>query len=153
MAYTPTTWNTGDDVTATKLNKIENGIANAGSAVICNLTNSGSGYVLDKTVQEIYDALENGTSAYIRYRYGALPTDYVSNSYLAPIIKVYGYSYSDSIRIVATWTNETSVSSGTGSYLHAPCTVIFSASGLNEYPSFYKRVYVASTSLQSVENF
>lgn len=30
MAYTPTTWNTGDDVTATKLNKIENGIANAG---------------------------------------------------------------------------------------------------------------------------
>ncbi len=29
MAYTPTTWVTGDDVTATKLNKIENGIANA----------------------------------------------------------------------------------------------------------------------------
>ena len=30
MAYTPTTWVTGDDVTATKLNKMENGIANAG---------------------------------------------------------------------------------------------------------------------------
>ena len=30
MAYTPTQWNTGDDVTATKLNKMENGIANAG---------------------------------------------------------------------------------------------------------------------------
>lgn len=30
MAYTPTTWNTGDDVTATKLNKIEQGIAGAG---------------------------------------------------------------------------------------------------------------------------
>ena len=30
MAYTPTTWVTGDTVTATKMNKIENGIANAG---------------------------------------------------------------------------------------------------------------------------
>ena len=30
MSYTPTTWQTGDTITATKLNKIENGIANAG---------------------------------------------------------------------------------------------------------------------------
>lgn len=30
MAYTPTTWNTGDTINATKLNKIEQGIANAG---------------------------------------------------------------------------------------------------------------------------
>lgn len=30
MAYTPTNWATGDTVTATKLNKIEQGIANAG---------------------------------------------------------------------------------------------------------------------------
>ena len=30
MSYTPTTWATGDTITATKLNKIENGIASAG---------------------------------------------------------------------------------------------------------------------------
>ena len=30
MAYNPTTWNTGDTITATAMNKIENGIANAG---------------------------------------------------------------------------------------------------------------------------
>lgn len=30
MAYTPTTWTTGDTITATAMNKIENGIANAG---------------------------------------------------------------------------------------------------------------------------
>lgn len=30
MAYTPTTWATGDTVTATKLNKLEQGVANAG---------------------------------------------------------------------------------------------------------------------------
>lgn len=32
MAYTPTTWTTGDTITATKLNKLENGVANAGGA-------------------------------------------------------------------------------------------------------------------------
>ena len=30
MAYNPTTWQTGDTITATAMNKIENGIANAG---------------------------------------------------------------------------------------------------------------------------
>ena len=30
MSYTPTQWNTGDTITASALNKIENGIANAG---------------------------------------------------------------------------------------------------------------------------
>ena len=30
MSYTPTTWTTGDTITATALNKIENGIASAG---------------------------------------------------------------------------------------------------------------------------
>lgn len=151
MAYTPTTWNTGDDVTATKLNKLENGVANAGSVLICNCSNNGSNYVLDKTVQEIYDALGSGTPVYIKYIYGVLPTNYVSHSWFAPIIKVYGYAYSDNIRIIATWVRETSVSTGTGNYLYAPCAVIFSASGLNEYPSFYKCVSITDTSLQAVE--
>lgn len=30
MAYTPTTWVTGDTITATKLNKLEQGVSNAG---------------------------------------------------------------------------------------------------------------------------
>lgn len=34
MAYTPTTWTTGDSVTASALNKIENGIANAGGGCV-----------------------------------------------------------------------------------------------------------------------
>ena len=33
MSYTPTTWTTGDTITATAMNKIENGIANAGGAL------------------------------------------------------------------------------------------------------------------------
>lgn len=30
MAYTPTTWTTGDTITASAMNKLENGVANAG---------------------------------------------------------------------------------------------------------------------------
>ena len=33
MSYTPTTWTTGDTITATKLNKMEQGIANAGGGI------------------------------------------------------------------------------------------------------------------------
>lgn len=33
MAYTPTQWTTGDTITASAMNKIENGIANAGGGI------------------------------------------------------------------------------------------------------------------------
>lgn len=33
MSYTPTSWSTGDTITAAAMNKIENGIANAGGGV------------------------------------------------------------------------------------------------------------------------
>lgn len=43
MSYTPTTWTTGDTITATAMNKIENGIANAGGSswdAVIRLTHS-----------------------------------------------------------------------------------------------------------------
>lgn len=33
MSYTPTTWTTGDTITASAMNKIEQGIANAGGSI------------------------------------------------------------------------------------------------------------------------
>ena len=48
MSYTPTTWVTGDTVTATKLNKMEQGIANAGGGVdliiYTDSNNNAAGY-------------------------------------------------------------------------------------------------------------
>lgn len=43
MSYSPTTWSTGDTITASAMNKIENGIANAGSVatVIVNFNDGG----------------------------------------------------------------------------------------------------------------
>lgn len=62
MAYTPTEWECGDTITATKMNKIEQGIADASSggeseplAVGVDSVTS----VLDKTWNEIYEAFPN----------------------------------------------------------------------------------------------
>lgn len=61
MSYTPTNWETGDTITAEKLNKLEQGVANAGGS-------TGGGVLvvhdvdgtLDKTWQEITDAMLSG---------------------------------------------------------------------------------------------
>ena len=56
MAYTKNTWADGDVVTSEKLNHMEDGIANAGGVMVINDTDNG----LDKTWQEIYDAMAQG---------------------------------------------------------------------------------------------
>ena len=60
MAYDPTVWKSGDTITSAKLNKLENGLAEAsgggtgGGVLVCTLPNQGS--ALDKTWKEIHDA-------------------------------------------------------------------------------------------------
>ena len=146
MSYTPTQWSTGDTITASSMNKIEQGIANAGGALICNSSYdqiSGK-YVLDKTVQEIYDALLSGTPAYIKFQYGTM-ADFAGTLYLAPIVKIFNYDTTSVIRIVAL---KPSGAGTKGTYIHAftPFTLIYSATGVNEYPAFYTSIGV------SVEN-
>ena len=63
MAYTPTTWVTGDTVTATKMNKIENGIANAGGGGLVHYTvTSGT---LDCTYNDLLADITAGRLPYI----------------------------------------------------------------------------------------
>lgn len=74
MAYEPTVWNCGDVITADKLNKLENGLADCCSGggtepLVVHITEreataeecAGAGTVktLDRTWQEIYDAFPN----------------------------------------------------------------------------------------------
>ena len=47
MSYTPTTWATGDVITAEKLNKLEGGVANAGSG-----TSAGNAVVFEFTASK-----------------------------------------------------------------------------------------------------
>lgn len=64
MAYTPTVWETGDVITAEKLNKAENGIA-AAFPFIVNQTVEGNIETLSKTWKEITDALAAGKSVFL----------------------------------------------------------------------------------------
>lgn len=74
MSYTPTVWANGDTITATKLNKIENGIADAGGGGGGVLVVTDTEGTLDTTWQEIHDA---GFSViYIDNAYGILHTIY-----------------------------------------------------------------------------
>lgn len=135
MAYTPTTWTTGDTITASAMNKIEQGIANSGGALVCNTSYNFSigKHVLDKTVQEIYDALLSGTPAYIKFQYGTM-ADYSGTLYLAPIIRISNYIYTEDIKIYANRPVDRQVSNvGTAG---APSILVYSATGLNEYPVF-----------------
>ena len=67
MSYTKQTWETGDVITADKLNHMEDGIADAGGGgaltIGCIITTSGNKtyYTLDKTWKEIHDAYVGGT--------------------------------------------------------------------------------------------
>lgn len=143
MSYTPTTWVTGDPITATKLNKLENGVANAGSALIVSY-NAVTG-ALDKTVQEIYDAITSGVPAYLQYVYGDIenPNDYYSaHAWNCPISEVYRYN-TDVFRVSAlrimgdySWGNK------------VPAVMVFSASSMSSYPEFYYNKKVTTSSME-----
>ena len=111
MAYTPTTWVTGDTVTATKLNKLEQGVANAGSwdAVIrlthannsnidssANLTPS----IIEGSFSDLFAKISNGEYPTILVQYYhpwgirfAVPMAYITYfSDSAIILTIAGYS-------------------------------------------------------------
>ena len=66
MAYTPTTWASGDVVTAQKMNKLEQGVA-SGSCLVVTATRSGSTWTLDKTAGEIYQAFTSGMTVLVTH--------------------------------------------------------------------------------------
>lgn len=57
MAYTPTTWTTGDTVTAALLNKMEQGIAGAGGIIFAQVNEQT--LALNMTVQQLITAMES----------------------------------------------------------------------------------------------
>ena len=90
MSYTKTTWQDGDVITADRLNNMENGIANAAPMVIVNGTYNNGEIILDKTWQEIYDAINNKIPVYICYNYNNSDDDY--GIFMGEVMSVY---YSD----------------------------------------------------------
>lgn len=68
MSYTPTQWQTGDTITAEKLNNMESGIENANEPFIVTLTPTAQDFsgTMDKTVAEINAAYEAGQKIVFR---------------------------------------------------------------------------------------
>lgn len=56
MSYEKNEWQTGDTITAEKLNNMEDGIADGGVALVVGVTADGSTGTLTNTWQEIHDA-------------------------------------------------------------------------------------------------
>lgn len=77
MSYTPYTWQSGDTVTAERLNNIEQGVANAGGGVfIIPITSTEDGhditYSTTVTVSEIATALSSGKLCVCLDDFGAI---------------------------------------------------------------------------------
>ena len=62
MGYIPTEWETGDVITAEKLNKAENGIAGAGPYIvqIDSYDPETSDAILDASFEDVYNAVSAG---------------------------------------------------------------------------------------------
>ncbi len=84
MAYIPTEWETGDIITAEKLNKAEQGIANASDEVfVIKATYSFDGGVpsatLDRTLSEILSAVDAGKPLVMNEQFTFIQPDYEDN--------------------------------------------------------------------------
>ena len=101
--------------------------------------------------KEIYDAILSGTPVYIKYQYGTM-SDYMGYLYLAPVVRIYNYDYTNDIKITAVRPcNITNIGSTDG--VATSGTIIYSASGLNEYPRFYRSISTnANTTVQDVSS-
>ena len=68
MSYTPTQWQTGDTITAEKLNNMESGIENVNNPFIVTLTPTAQDFsgTMDKTVAEINEAYTAGQKIVFR---------------------------------------------------------------------------------------
>lgn len=86
MAYTPTVWATGDIITAEKLNKMEQGIENAGIpqffVVHGTVALDQHTATLDKTYEEMVSAVSAGAIiiAIVEFAYGFTGTFYMSGT-------------------------------------------------------------------------
>lgn len=116
MSYEPTEWKTGDVVTAAKLNKLEDGVANAGGG------GSGGGLVvhmvedleaetatLDKTWAEINAVVMNGGSVYLTFGMGdyyAIQSVFVNSGEYYYVMFVYPASPNQRLNCVANSPDE-----------------------------------------------
>lgn len=142
MAYTKQTWTTGDTITASKLNHMEDGIAEGGGGGALIVTEVDS--TLDKTFAEIYNALSSGTPAYVSYinETSGPDIDYQCMTLLSSIFMA--RKYDNDYAVYARTYYEGQVSGDY--YCCSPAVITYHASGVNAYPVFQRTVYPTNVS-------
>lgn len=77
MAYVPTTWATGDVITAEKLNNIENGIVDSDSIFLINaiLNTEELNFTYDKTWADVKNAYKKGKIIILRVDFADMGTE------------------------------------------------------------------------------
>lgn len=156
MTYTPTTWNTGDTITASALNKIEQGIADGGAGeLVVNVTYSSDTFTMDATYAEIYEAMKAGTPCFMRFAGAAyVPPDDIDSAYAHHVVLVeigMCYKYDTVYRVFAPTSSPLTVS-GT-SNLSTPAVYVFQASSSDSYPTFFRTVYANPINCTVSTNF
>lgn len=119
MSYTPTNWQTGDTITAEKLNKMESGISANDTALtpfIVTLTPTAQDFsgTMDKTVAEIYAAYQSGKKIVFRILMGAsvyMEVDctarFANGGQVYPSFNAFIVTDSPSDMIICAWTGTT----------------------------------------------
>lgn len=110
MSYEPTNWKSGDVVTSAKLNKLEQGVADAGggNVLVVHITDDEGldGYVADKTFAEISAAVNAGKVVFAVYFDEIFPIAYFDNDeeHIAAIFKDYIIRPEENTLIYVTFT-------------------------------------------------
>ena len=101
MSYTPTTWTSGDVITAEKLNNLEGGVEAAGSALLITITSGDNSMAtMDKAWKEIYDAFMGGIPCIATY-----DQSYSTHNYLVTDVYTQGESYEVTVGDYSYYTN------------------------------------------------
>lgn len=143
MAYTPTTWANGDTITAAKLNKLEQGVANGGSGLVVELTTSTG--TADHTFAEIFEALRAGIPVYLHYppEGGAnWQEEYNTHACVMPVLRA--YKYDNTYRVYASTLSYGLVANITAAGL--PGIYMMEAVSPSSYPVFMAVSYATSNS-------
>lgn len=91
MAYTKTTWATGDTITADKLNNMEDGIAANDNFLVVKINFVSGAFTSDKTYAEIMEA-DTAGKIIICKKMGTAPFFMIRGS-VNGTLAYYGYAY------------------------------------------------------------
>ena len=138
MSYSPTTWQDGDTIDATKLNKIEQGIAEAssggGGGASILVVQAGTGLQLQETFSTIKDAVSSGVPVFLSYNYSSM-------YYVCPLVAL--RNVSGQYRLAFSRPRYVLKVGDTSSKQHVFTAniMVYSASSPSAYPEFLENVY------------